>query len=59
MRREDDVTQNGTRPYPKWNTILPKMEDNLTQNERRPHSKWKTTKNEDDLTQKIYTFRNY
>jgi len=45
---EDNLTQNGGRPHPKWRTTSPKMEDDLTQNGRRPHPKWKTTKNEDD-----------
>ena len=52
---EDDLTQNGRRPHPKWKKTSSKMEDNLTQNGRRPQAKWKTTlpKMEDD--QKIKT----
>ena len=43
---EDDLTQNGGRPNPKWKMTSHKMEDDLPQNGRLP--KIKATKNEDD-----------
>ena len=45
---EDDITQNGRRPHPKWKTTSPKMEDD--QNGRQP--KWNMTKMEDNQNRK-------
>ena len=45
---EDDLTQDGRRPHPKWKTTSSKMEDD--QNGRRP--KTNMTKNEDDQKMK-------
>ena len=53
---EDDLTQNGGRPNPKWKMTSHKMEDDLPQNGRLP--KIKATKKKRQPKMKTSNLRN-
>jgi len=44
---EDDLTQNGRRPYPKWKMTSHKMEDDQKRRQKRRQPKMRMNKNED------------